>query len=1182
MLAYLLRLFALAVVSSSVIRFYYSGSSVYPRTFVTAWWWWIAAMFVLYLAYKAWLFVRRTKSFGVSPMAIIGGFSALLLVLSFAHASFVQGIDARGIMSGGFALFGRAFFSCFVPVGLVWLWWASGLRLLRLFRFESEFSTDRMLSFFVPLSLGFTLYATGLTVAGSTSTFTASTIGIWTLAVAALSFRELAQGFAASLRPMATVETGIGSRNLLDAINLKLITGEWAVIVTALVVAVGFINIVRPTPIGWDDLGVYMNYPKLIAGNAAVPEGVGFVPWQLVTAIGFLMGSALQAFYINQIGGALAFFAVFLALSGWLGSRRGYMHWPLVCAMLAVTMPMVIFQQARDMKLDTVVLFLSVVVLYVAIHWIRHILLPEIRETGRANLLSRRNVGWIVVIGVLTGFVFSVKITSLMLILGLLGLFAYSFYGLLGFLAFFSLFVALFTKLGLWSLLNISTLSNPGVIMAVSTVGGAIGIASLVVAMIRSKTVSPVAVIAWLGIFFLAVFAPLAPWLAKNISEIRTVSVLRIVTGEPAVYSPDFSKIYSPEKIAEIEANATDLAVNESGQTANEDFGRYFGNEEGINNYLKLPYNRTFQKTQNGEFTEIGYVFLAFFPILLIFLPGVRAWFVALVIVGVGGYWFYTLFPDTLASVLSLSSALEASKNLTAALGGIMLPGGYLVIIAIFAIGTLAMLFGFRRIADARAQGDHELFRLLTVFTAIYGFVYLISSYGVPWYGILLYFCLFGFISLAGSSATDHPSQIEDEWDRDGLVRFYAAVVMIVIVGVWTARTTVSDAVSHLANVEYASYRLGTLNQEEALATYHPNYFPIVSELNVRDQASEIREILDAEDVKNLKSLLTAVSAAPKSLLDLAQLLSIVEASDLRQVVPSISTLGEMAIKQEAKKARIRSYQAILSPDREAAADTPIYRIGTFLSYYIADNIHRYYEDSLLFNYRSWFADSDPDTVARRMHETGFKHLLLDVNASTIDTSPPYDLTDRFESLLLALRSTSFELVSTDDPCLESALREQATLTPQAYLMRAGVSYDSAKLLPDGTYEHVSRYAKRLECYSYFVDLVKQGRVTDTSNYSYLMPYAENIRNNQKTIDAVLEDARSGRRNYYQVSSAIEQLTGLQSGWMALFRINGKDAVSTTTSTASTPAANTATGAAAASGATGSGEVSSPAPGASQ
>lgn len=56
-----------------------------------------------------------------------------------------------------------------------------------------------------------------------------------------------------------------------------------------------------------------------------------------------------------------------------------------------------------------------------------------------------------------------------------------------------------------------------------------------------------------------------------------------------------------------------------SGKSQNEDMGRYFGYDSGINNYLKLPANLTFQKNQAGEFTEISYFFLAFFPTMLLF-----------------------------------------------------------------------------------------------------------------------------------------------------------------------------------------------------------------------------------------------------------------------------------------------------------------------------------------------------------------------------------------------------------------------------------------------------------------------------------------------------------------------------------------------------------------------------------
>lgn len=60
------------------------------------------------------------------------------------------------------------------------------------------------------------------------------------------------------------------------------------------------ISILRPVPIGWDDLGVYMNYPRLIAlsGDGA---HMGLVAWQHFTALGFLLGSPTQAFYLSEL-----------------------------------------------------------------------------------------------------------------------------------------------------------------------------------------------------------------------------------------------------------------------------------------------------------------------------------------------------------------------------------------------------------------------------------------------------------------------------------------------------------------------------------------------------------------------------------------------------------------------------------------------------------------------------------------------------------------------------------------------------------------------------------------------------------------------------------------------------------------------------------------------------------------
>lgn len=55
------------------------------------------------------------------------------------------------------------------------------------------------------------------------------------------------------------------SESLIGFMNPRLITAEFAFLVMSFLISVSLINVIRPMPIGWDDLGVYMNYPRIMA-----------------------------------------------------------------------------------------------------------------------------------------------------------------------------------------------------------------------------------------------------------------------------------------------------------------------------------------------------------------------------------------------------------------------------------------------------------------------------------------------------------------------------------------------------------------------------------------------------------------------------------------------------------------------------------------------------------------------------------------------------------------------------------------------------------------------------------------------------------------------------------------------------------------------------------------------------
>lgn len=154
-------------------------------------------------------------------------------------------------------------------------------------------------------------------------------------------------------------------------------------------------------------------------------------------------------------------------------------------------------------------------------------------------------------------------------------------------------------------------------------------------------------------IFLVGIAIPVSPWLIKNIYETRNegLSISNMLNGKGDVLNPDYTKIYSPAEISKIEEKNTTLSTSASGKTQNEDLGRYFGYEDGVNNYLKLPLNLTMQSNQPGEYTEITPFFLALIPIVFLFLAyGNPYWIIGLI--AILGFEYAYFFNSGLSKVI--------------------------------------------------------------------------------------------------------------------------------------------------------------------------------------------------------------------------------------------------------------------------------------------------------------------------------------------------------------------------------------------------------------------------------------------------------------------------------------------------------------------------------------------------
>lgn len=119
-------------------------------------------------------------------------------------------------------------------------------------------------------------------------------------------------------------------------------------------VGINLLELLRPIPIGWDDLNFYQNTAKLIADTGTISAGMPH-PWELFMSLGYFVpnffgaAGASGAMLLSFLGAIIGLFALFSLLRKLL-PESGYI--PFLLVTLFYTMPSVFFQSAIDTKID--------------------------------------------------------------------------------------------------------------------------------------------------------------------------------------------------------------------------------------------------------------------------------------------------------------------------------------------------------------------------------------------------------------------------------------------------------------------------------------------------------------------------------------------------------------------------------------------------------------------------------------------------------------------------------------------------------------------------------------------------------------------------------------------------------------------------------------------------------------
>lgn len=105
--------------------------------------------------------------------------------------------------------------------------------------------------------------------------------------------------------------------------------------------------------------------------------------------------------------------------------------------------------------------------------------------------------------------------------------------------------------------------------------------------------------------------------------------------------------------------------------------------------------------------------------------------------------------------------------------------------------------------------------------------------------------------------------------------------------------------------------------------------------------------------------------------------------------------------------------------DINANPDALVYRVGTFIPYFIKENDRRVLQDNQLgFFHQLTQKFKDPTTITEALKASGYRYILVDLNTASIDKTPEKSLTEKFKSFLAYLNwnktNRDLELLATN------------------------------------------------------------------------------------------------------------------------------------------------------------------------
>lgn len=384
-----------------------------------------------------------------------------------------------------------------------------------------------------------------------------------------------------------------------------------------------FFDNLSPMPRGWDGLNRYMLVARDIAESGSTVKIGSVYAWELILAFFYSIDTKIALFW-TSVPAALSLLLIYLLCRKFTSRTSS-----LITIAALVAMPIMVFYLADENKIDPA-------------HWM----------FGTASVIAflnyAKNPRSIFLAGLLAGFAFTVKFTSVFLILALLAAFAYVEGGIFSFIA--ALLVGM-VVMALQSGFNLGTefISSESFNQKFTIISSLLAGLTLSFAAFRKKLKAES--FKKLGLLLLAVLIPIMPWFVKNLSETGVLSLNSLLFGKNEILNVDF------------DLSMTDVCKDTSFY---EEYDRYLGyNTNIITRVLAVPWHLTMNDTgARGAYVDIGFAFLGFALLAILFAKNLKQ-NTALIIFGASLILFWLLqsygviwYGFTILSFLALALAV--------------------------------------------------------------------------------------------------------------------------------------------------------------------------------------------------------------------------------------------------------------------------------------------------------------------------------------------------------------------------------------------------------------------------------------------------------------------------------------------------------------------------------------------